>query len=90
LPSKNGSVVLQPTLNSLDSPASLPQITVIGPVISASAVGLQKKEVPRIKRNTAYLLAFLLAENEVNLVNALFNSVQSFGVDIDCVPHAAT
>jgi hypothetical protein len=53
----------------------------------ALATGLQKNDVPRTKKNTANLLLVTLAEDEVNLVNALFNSVQSFGVDINGVPH---
>ena len=57
---------------------------------AACADGLQKNDVPNSKKNTAYLLAFTFAEDEVNLVNALFNSVQSFAVNINCVPHAAT
>jgi hypothetical protein len=41
-------------------------------------------------KNTEYLLALTLAKYEVNLVNALFNSVQSVGIDINCVPHTAS
>jgi hypothetical protein len=53
LPSKKGSVVLQPTLNTLASPASLAQVTVIGPVFSACADGVKKKEVPSVRNDTA-------------------------------------
>lgn len=42
---------------------------------TALANGFQKNEVPKIKKNTAYLLAFLLAEEEIDLVNAFFQSV---------------
>ena len=73
------------------SPAGLAQRIVTFLTINSGAValadGLQKNDVPKSKKNTAYLLALTLAEYEVNLVNALFNSVQSFGVDINCVPH---
>jgi hypothetical protein len=55
--------------------------------VTAFACGLQKKEVPNTIKNTAYLLALTLTEDEINLVNALLNSVQSFGVDINSVPH---
>lgn len=55
----------------------------------ALADGLQNNEVPSSRKNTEYLLALTLAEYEVNLVNALFNSVQSIGIGINCVPHTA-
>ena len=57
--------------------------------VAALAWGLQKNEVPNTIKNIAYLLSLALAEDNVNLVNALFNSVQSVGIDINCVPHTA-
>jgi hypothetical protein len=53
LPSKKERVLSQPTLNSLDSPASLAQTTVIIPVCSACADGVKKKEVPSVRNDTA-------------------------------------
>ena len=41
----------------------------------ALANGLHKNEVPKIKKNTANLLAFLLAEEDIDLVNSFFQSV---------------
>ena len=55
--------------------------------VAALADGFQKNDVPSSKKNTAYLLALTLTEDKVNLVNALFNSVQSFAVDVNCVTH---
>jgi predicted nucleotide-binding protein (sugar kinase/HSP70/actin superfamily) len=53
LPSKKARVLSQPTLNTLASPASLAQVTVICPVFSAWADGKKKKEVPNVRNQTA-------------------------------------
>ena len=53
LPSKKLFVLSQPTLKSLDTPPALAQVTVIGPVDSALAVGKENKEVPNTIKVTA-------------------------------------
>ena len=93
LPWKKVLSAFQPVFAVYVSPAELAQMILTFLTINSGAValadGLQKNDVPKMIKNTEYLLALTLAEYEVNLVNALFNSVQSVGIDINCVPHTA-
>ena len=91
LPLKKGLSAFQPVSAVCVSPAGLAQIIVTPETINSGGValadGLQKNEVPNTIKNTKYLLALAFTEDKVNLVNALFNSVQSLRVDINCVLH---